>query len=353
VTRAPQDPSSLDERSRDVLVALVRHHIHSGQPVGSSAVSRDLRTELSPASVRAIMAELEERGFLVQPHTSAGRVPTDRAFRFYVDHLAGRPKLAPTAARLIEHALAGAGGIDAVLEEASRQLSRLSHHVGIVLGPDLRRLIVERLDFIRLDDRRVVALLLDRTGRVHDRVLTLPDAPHATELERAGRYLSDELAGRTLPEMRRLVESRLAEDRAVYDRLMVQALELGRRALAEVDDEEARLFVEGASNLLGLPDFPDLDLLRDMLRALEDKRRLADLLTRILEEGGPRVVIGQENPVTALARGALVVATYGTESGAIGMVGLVGPVRMAYPRSLGLVTHLADLLSQRLAASGN
>ena len=344
---------TFDERTSEVLLALVRHHIQSGQPVGSSAVARDLRNELSPATIRAIMADLEERGLLAQPHTSAGRVPTDRAFRFYVDHLAGRPKLAPTAARTIESALAFSSGIDSLLEEASRQLSRLSHHVGIVLGPDLRRLVVDRLDFVRLDDRRVVALVLDRAGRVHDRVLTLPEAPVAAELERAGRYLSDELAGRTLPEMRRLVESRLAEERAAYDQLMLRALELGRRALAEVEDEEARLFVEGASNLLGLPDFPDLDLLRDMLRALEDKRRLADLLQRLLEDGGLQVVIGEENPVTALARGALVVATYGTESGAVGMVGLVGPVRMAYPRSLGLVTHLADLLSQRLASAGN
>jgi heat-inducible transcriptional repressor len=341
------------ERTSEVLLALVRHHIQSGQPVGSSAVARDLRNELSPATIRAIMAELEERGLLAQPHTSAGRVPTDRAFRFYVDHLAGRPKLAPIAARSIESALAFASGIDSLLEEASRQLSRLSQHVGIVLGPDLRRLVVDRLDFVRLDDRRVIALVLDRAGSVHDRVLTLPEAPVAAELERAGRYLSEELAGRTLPEMRRLVESRLAEERAAYDQMMLCALELGRRALAEVEDEEARLFVEGASNLLGLPDFPDLDLLRDMLRALEDKRRLADLLQRLLEEGGPRVVIGEENPVTALARGALVVATYGTESGAVGMVGLVGPVRMAYPRSLGLVTHLADLLSQRLVSAGN
>ena len=353
MTRAPHDAGGLDERSHDVLLAVVRRHIHTGEPVGSNAVTRDLRTELSPASVRAIMAELEELGLLAQPHTSAGRVPTDHAFRFYVDHLAGRPKVAPTAARSIEQALATAGGVDALLEAASRQLSRLSHHVGIVLGPGLHRLIIDRLDFVRLDDRRVVAILLDRAGRVHDRVLTLFDAPAGPELERVGRYLSQELGGRTLAEMRRLVESRLAEERAAYDRLMARGLELGRRALAEVDDDEARLFVEGASNLLGLPDFPDLDLLRDMLRVLEDKRRLADLLTRILEQGGPRVVIGRENPVTALARGALVMATYGTETGAVGMVGLVGPVRMAYPRSLGLVTHLAEVLSQRLAGPGN
>jgi len=353
VTRVPHDAGGPDERTREVLLAVVRRHIHTGEPVGSSAVSRDLRTEISPASVRAIMAELEELGLLAQPHTSAGRVPTDLAFRFYVDHLAGRPKLAPNAARSIEQALATAGDIDALLEEASRQLSRLSHHVGIVLAPDLRRLIIDRLDFVRLDDRRVVVILLDRGGRVHDRVLTLSEVPDVPELERVGRYLSEELGGRTLPEMRRRIEERLAEERAAYDRLMARGLELGRKALSEVDDAEVQLFVEGASNLLGLPDFPDLDLLREMLRALEDKRRLADLLTRILAQGGPRVVIGHENPVTALARGALVVATYGTETGAVGMVGLVGPVRMAYPRSLGLVTYLAEALSQRLAAAGN
>ena len=353
MTRSASDETDLGERTREVLLAVVRRHIHTGEPVGSAAVSRDLRTDLSPASVRAIMVELEAHGLLGQPHTSAGRVPTDHGFRFYVDHLDERPRVAPTTARSIEQALAAVEGIDSLLEEASRQLSRLSHHVGIALAPDWQRLVIDRLDFVRLDDRRVIAILLDRAGRVHDRVVALVDAPDAPELERMGRYLSEQLCGRTLPEMRRVVDVMLAEERAAYDRLMARSLDLGRRALHEIDEAEARLFVEGASNLLGLPDFPDIDLLRDMLRTLEDKHRLSELLTRILEDGGPRVVIGHENPMTELARGALVVATYGVGTGVVGMVGLVGPVRMPYPRSLALVTHLAAVLSQRLAASGN
>jgi heat-inducible transcriptional repressor len=153
--------------------------------------------------------------------------------------------------------------------------------------------------------------------------------------------------------MRRLVESRLAEERAAYDQMMLCALELGRRALAEVEDEEARLFVEGASNLLACPTSRTSICCATCCARSRTSGAWPICCSVLLEEGGPRVVIGEENPVTALARGALVVATYGTESGAVGMVGLVGPVRMAYPRSLGLVTHLADLLSQRLVSAGN
>jgi heat-inducible transcriptional repressor len=153
--------------------------------------------------------------------------------------------------------------------------------------------------------------------------------------------------------MRRIVDARLAEERAAYDRLMARSLELGRRALADAAEGDPRLFVEGASNLLGLPDFPDLDLLRQMLRTLEDRHRLSELLTELLAQGGAQVVIGRENPVTDVARGALVVAVYGAGAGVAGLVGLVGPVRMPYPRALGLVTHLAGVLSHRLSAGGN
>jgi heat-inducible transcriptional repressor len=335
-----------------VLREVVRQHIQSGEPVGSAAVSRGARLGLSPASIRSVMAELEEQGLLVQPHTSAGRVPTDRAYRVYVDQLLPRPRMAATEAQAIERALAASRGeIDELFGEASRQLSRFSQQVALVLAPDLRRLVVDHLEFVRLDAGRVMAILVARSGVVHNRILPVSEPLSPPELERIGRYLSAEFGGLTLPEMRAALERSLGEERAAYDRLVASSLELGRRALASQLDGE--LFVEGASNLLSLPDFSDLELLRGLLRTLEDKRTLIDLLGRLIESSEVQVVIGEENPLFDLTRCSLVASTYGAGGRALGRVGIVGPIRMPYGRAMALVEHLSRVLSDLLSAREN
>jgi len=341
-----------DSRHADVLREVVRQHIQSGEPVGSAAVSRVARLGLSPASIRNVMAELEELGLLSQPHTSAGRVPTDRAYRVYVDQLLRRPRVAATEADAIERALEGSRGeVDELCGEASRQLSRFSQQVALVLAPDLQRLVVDHLEFVRLDPGRVMAILVARSGVVHNRILPLSEPLTPLELERIGRYLSAEFGGLTLPEMRAALEHSLGQERAAYDRLMAASLDLGRRA---VDlEQEGELFVEGASNLLSLPDFSDLDLLRALLRTLEDKRTLIDLLGRLIESSGVQVVIGEENRLSDLTRCSLVASTYRAGGRVLGTVGVVGPIRMPYGRAMALVDHLSRVLSRMLSSTEN
>jgi heat-inducible transcriptional repressor len=339
----------LDARHAEVLREIVRHHIQTGEPIGSATVSRAVKLGLSAASIRHVMAELEELGLLTQPHTSAGRVPTERAYRVYVDQMVHRPRMAAGQAAAIERALVESRGeIEELLGEASRQLSFFSHQVGLVLAPELRRLIVDQLEFVRLDARRVMAILVARSGVVHDRILDVSEPLEPQELERIGRHLTDELGGHTLPEMREILERRLREERAVYDRLMARSLELGRRAL-ELQESEAELFVEGASNLLSPPEFSDLDLLRAVFRTLEDKRTLIDLLGRLLDSPGVRVVIGEENPLSELARCSLVASPYRAGERVMGTVGIVGPIRMPYGRAMALVDHLSRVLTRLLS----
>ena len=350
--RGPRPEIELDSRQADVLREVVRQHIQTGEPVGSAAVSRAPRRGLSPATIRNVMAELEELGLLSQPHTSAGRVPTDRAYRVYVDQLVRKPRVATTEAEAIERALEGSRAEPGELfGEASRQLSRWSQQVALVLAPDLTRLVVDHLELVRLDPGRVMAIVVARSGVVHDRILAVTEPRTPVELERMGRYLSAEFGGRTLPEMRAALEESLGHERAVYDRFVAASLELGRRAVEIGPDGE--LFVEGASNLLNFPGFSDLDLLRALLRTLEDKRTLIELLGRLIESSGVQVVIGEENPLSDLTRCSLVASTYRAGGRVLGSVGVVGPIRMPYGRAMALVDHLSRVLSRMLSDPEN
>lgn len=345
--------NELDSRSSEVLRTVIRQHILSGEPVGSKAVTGGTMLDLSPASIRNVMAELEERGLLQQPHTSAGRVPTDRAYRLYVDQMLRKTRLSPSQAQAIDTALADSRGeIPDLLAEVSRQLSQFSKQVGLVLAPNLQRVPIDRIEFVRLDSRRVVAILVARSGVVHNRVLEIAEPAEQVELDRIGRYLTDELGGLTLPEMRDRLLIRMGEERAAYDRLMMQSLELGRQAL-ESREDDAELLVEGASNLIGSPEFSELGAMRDLFRTLEEKKALIQLLSEVIDGEGVQVVIGAENPQEQLSKCSLVVATYGTQTQTRGTLGIVGPTRMEYAKAIALVEHLAGVLSRLLSGPGD
>ncbi|MBZ5639158.1 MAG: heat-inducible transcriptional repressor HrcA [Acidobacteriia bacterium] len=341
----------LDPREREILRSVIQAHILTGEPVGSRTVSRERGLDLSPATIRNIMSDLAEKGLLAQPHTSAGRVPTDRGYRLYVDRLMGPARMAPAQAQAIDDALVRSRGeIPELLGEASRQLSRFSNHVGVVLAPELRRIVVEHLEFVRLERQRVVAILVDRAGVVHNRILDMEEPLEQEELDRIGRHLSEQYSGFTLPRMREAVLRRMSEETAQCDHLVAASLELGRRA---VDLESASdLFVEGASNLLGSPEFANLQRMRSLFRTLEEKSRLVELLNRILEGEGVQVVIGRENPVSDLSDLSVVASTYGAGDRVMGTVGIVGPTRMEYARAIALVEHLARVLTRLLSSPG-
>jgi len=347
--------AELDARQAEVLRSIIQQHIACGEPVGSRTVARIARLELSAASIRNIMAELEERGLLSQPHTSAGRVPTDGAYRVYVRRMIDEPpRVAPSLAQSIEEALArNRSEVPEMMGEASRQLSHLSQQVGLVLAPDLRRIIIDRLEFFQLDGRRVMAILVGRGGMVHQRVVEVAAPLDHRELERISRHATEQFGGRTLRQMRKLLRTRLREDRAALDRLQASSLSLAEQAVT-VDTVEAHLFVEGASNLLGTSGFSDLDMVRALFKTLEEKETLIGLLSRLLDGHGVQVVIGSENPLTDRAHCSLVASSYHGEGGRVmGTVGIVGPTRMPYARVIGLVDYLAAVLTRLLSSPNN
>jgi len=343
----PASPEEvLDRREEAILRSVIREHIVTGEPIGSRTVARLPRLDLSPATIRNIMGELEERGFLEQPHVSAGRLPTSKAYRLYVDRMLRRAQVSPDQVHAIDQALAHSSGeIAELLGETSRQLSHFSNQVGVVLAPQFQRIVVEHIEFVRLDSRRVVAILVGRSGVVHNRILAVNEPLAQPELDRIGRYLSEEFGGLTLSEIRQTLELKMTEERATYDRLVARSLELGRQA---IDAEEGRpeVFVEGASNLLGSPEFADPEKIKSLMRALERRRTLIGLLGRVLDEDGVQVIIGEESDSSELVDCSLVAANYESGGRVIGTLGIVGPKRMEYARAIALVDYLAQVLGR-------
>ncbi|HEX4823182.1 MAG TPA: heat-inducible transcriptional repressor HrcA [Candidatus Polarisedimenticolaceae bacterium] len=348
----PRDLSALEERQLEILKSVIQAHVITGEPVGSRTLSQGSGLDLSPATIRNVMSDLEERGLLLQPHASAGRVPTDRAYRLYVDHLMGQARLQAGQAQEIDLALEHRRGeIPELLAEAARQLSRVSQHVGVVLTPEMRRVVVDRLEFIGLDPRRVVAILIDRSGVVHNRILHVFEPFDQADLDLMGRELSVRFGGKPLSEIREAIAREITEERAQVDRLRARLLKLGADAFS-LERDGKDVLVEGASNLLGAPEFGDLDRTKSLLKTLEQKGRLVDLLERVLGDEGVQVVIGHENPESSLADLSFVAASYRTGDRVLGTVGIVGPTRMEYARAIALVDYLAHLLTRFLTHPG-
>ena len=345
--------NELDRRSREILKAVVIQHVESGEPVGSSTVARLSRERLSPATIRNVMADLEEIGLLCQPHTSAGRVPTERGYRLFVDTLLPAPHLPVVDERAIRDSLRGASDTTQLLERASRLLSRLSRHVAIVVAPALAQTRLQHIEFVRLADGRALAVFVSQAGVLQSRVVEAEEELTQDELARMGNFLSDSLAGRTLPEVRNELLRLMSEEKAQYDRLLQQALSLGVRTFDEGAAEPAGVYVEGAANLLAQARDVDLERMRSLFRAFEDKHRIVNLLNQCLESDGVRVWIGSENRAPELREMSLVAASYRSGEQPLGTLGVVGPLRMQYGRAVSLVDSIARTFSEILSGRAN
>jgi heat-inducible transcriptional repressor len=343
----------MDRRAREIFGAIVSTHLRTGEPVGSRTLSRLSRERLSPATIRNVMADLEDMGFLEQPHTSAGRVPTERGYRLYVDSMLQAPPLSYGDERAIREGLLGLDDLPAMLERASLLLSRLSRHLAIVVAPSLSQVVLRHVEFVVLEARRVLAIFVSHTGTLQSRVLHTDEELTQVDLTRMGNFLSSVLAGRTLPEVRNELLRLMTEEKAQYDRLLQRALELGSRTFEDSPALPAAVYVEGAANLLAQAGARDLECMRSLFRAFEDKHHIVTLLNQCLEGEGVRVLIGSESGAPELRGMSLVAAQYGSADSPRGALGVVGPLRMEYGRSIALVDSLARAFSEALGLRSN
>jgi heat-inducible transcriptional repressor len=338
---------TLDVRSRTILKEIIRVHVDTGRPVSSRALFKSNRFELSPASIRNIMADLTDLGFLSQPHTSAGRVPTDQAYRLYIDELMRHRKIAVDVREQVDSDLTSAGGdVPRLYQAASRLLSRLSGEVGFVVAPDALHTVVDSLRFLPVAPGKILVVQISGP-EVLSRIIETDVEYTPRELEAMSERLTREFCGRSLHEVRRRLLEAMAQEKAAYDRILARTLALGSRAL-ETPEAQEQIYVDGAAQLLEKPEFADVDSLKKVFRAFEEKARLLDLMTRYLDSRRTCVVLGSEQPLTADPRLSAVLTSYGVGEALSGMLGVIGPARREYPRVIPVVELLGRALSERL-----
>jgi heat-inducible transcriptional repressor len=341
------ESNPLSNRQHALILAAVQEFISTAEPVGSAQIVARHQLGVRAAMVRNMMAELEDGGYLRQPHTSAGRVPTEKAFRYYVDHLAAATRIGFEDRAQIElHYSTAVRNLGEVLRDTPRLLSILTGQAALVMAPRLESIKLERVSFVRLREREVLAIFVAAAGGVHNRLVRTEGDHGQEELDRMARYLNEALHGRTLEEAREWIEERQREDRARYDRFMRAALALGGALAERVGSSE--VYVEGSAKVADQPEFADHNRLRELLHALEDRSALLDLLERSVAHSGLTVSIGSENIDLRLASLSVVAASYQSGAMPLGSVAIVGPVRMDYERVIPLVDYTARTLSRLL-----
>ncbi len=341
----PLDPT-LDPRARLLLRSLIARYIRDGEPVGSQTLAKHAGLDISSATIRSILAELEDIGLLSAPHTSAGRIPTAQGYRLFVDSLLQIQPLAETEVARLRSELAPGAGTQNLLGSASQLVSAMTHFVGVVSVPKREQFAFKRLDFVQLDGQRVLAVLVFADNEVQNRILHTRRTYEAGDLERIANYLNTHYAGRPLAEARSSLLAELRSARQEMETVMAQALELADQALA--DDTEDML-VSGQTRLIGVQDLSNLDRLRELFEAFSSKREILRVLERTLRAQGVRIFIGEEAGMAPLDSVSLVTAPYGAGGRTLGVLGVIGPTRMAYDRVIPVVQAAATVLSEALS----
>jgi heat-inducible transcriptional repressor len=344
----------LDQRSQNILRQAIHTFIASGEPVGSRTLAKLNPEGLSPATIRNIMSDLEETGYVYQPHTSAGRVPTDKGYRFYVSQLAQATVLSRSDQELIGSSFRKAElDVGSLAKSTSRLLSRLTDQVSFVIGPDFQRSALSLIDFVKLSPYRILVVLVSQTGQAINRVIEVDNDLSGEELQRCTRYLMAEFGGFTLLEIREVLLSRMREMRAIYSRLVDNALTLAVAAFKE-NLVPRDVYLEGTSRMLGQPEFKsNIERARQLICILEEKGRLLEILNACLEGTGVQIVIGSEARVPDFEGISLIAARYRFKDQDLGSLGIMGPTRMEYARFISVVDYIARSLSEAISRTGN
>jgi heat-inducible transcriptional repressor len=349
-----------DAREQAILSALIEEHLITGEAIGSHTLSERFAHAAgwSAPTIRNVMARLEELGFVEQPHTSAGRIPTDQGYRFYVDHMPNKAKLSRLDLAAIQKILSSPEETrlepNRLMMKASQALSALSDNVGIVVSPSLAENCLQHIEFVQLPDNRILVVLVSTSNIVHDKVIRLDEKFTQDELERTARYLNTEFSGKSLLTIHSEIIRLMQEEKALYDRLLRNAMVLCERSLEGEESLGAEVYVDGASNILLKPEFADTEKMRALFRTFEEKSRLVKILNECLAADQAarhvKVIIGRENSAPAMKGCAVITTSYRIgQSETAGTLGVVGPTRIEYARMMAVVNYLARFIEQQLS----
>ena len=341
--------SPIGEREREILTAIVETFIATGEPVGSRTLARSSREGLSPATIRNVMADLAEAGFLEQPHTSAGRIPSSEAYRYYVEQLTGKAHLSHEDEDIIHDSLHGINDVQEFMERTSHVLSLISHNVGVAVATGGPKNALEHVYFSRLGDQKVLAVVVTKSGLVRDRVLRM-DLPQ-DDLDQAARFINENFRGWTMEAMRAELARRLERERSEYDRLMASVERLYRQGALATDETAQVVFVEGAANLVTGEE--DRQRLREMLKTLEEKQKIVELLSAYLDvkQEAVRVVIGLDEALPSMQNFVLIGAPARVGGEVMGSLAVIGPTRIDYQHTMNAVSYIARLFDKILNES--
>jgi len=348
ISHGIDDPPS--DRAQQLLRTLIECYVRDGQPVGSRTLTRESGMSLSAATIRNVMADLEEHGFVSSPHTSAGRVPTDKGYRYFVNALLRYQPPGPTELAELKRQLdQRAGDSKALVTATSQMISSLTHLAGVVTVPREAHAALSQIEFVGLSGNRVLAILVVNGREVQNRVVQLDRHFPAEELRRAAIYLNEQFGGQELAGVRTRLVAQLQETREQMNRVMIDAITLAQRAFAEQPDErDADMVIAGETNLMGFAELSNVDRLRRLFEAFNEKRDILHLLDQSLHADGVQIFIGHESGFRILDECSVVVAPYTQDDRVVGVLGVIGPTRMAYERVIPVVDVAARMLGSAL-----
>ncbi len=342
--------TGLTERAEKILAAVVQEYVTTAVPVSSKTIAEKYGIGLSPASIRSIMAELERENYLTRPHTSAGRVPTDRSFRLYVDSLSELEEPRETDIDLISSCCNGPFGADLIMRRPTTARHTLTCCAGFVLTPRLRHLSIKQIRFLSINDTSLLVVIVSTGGFVQTRLVRLDEDIDHLDLEKISNYLTTLARGKTLEELRNRVLREMKKEKNLYDTLLKRALKLGEIAVKEVSTSpKEEIYVEGMTLIFEQPEFrEDVERMRRLFNAFEEKSLLVKILDKSLEDKEPHIYMGSEWDVEEFEGLSFVTAPCRKDGYTIGTVGIIGPVRMNYPKIIPLVNYAAQFLGKAL-----
>jgi heat-inducible transcriptional repressor len=347
---ATEQQRDLSEREREILKDIILTYVLSAEPVSSRSLSKQGRLQLSAATIRNVMADLEDLGYLRQPHTSAGRVPTGAGYHLFVESIMGSQTVPARVRQYIdEHLRETPSDAEGLVSVTSHLLSELSQQVGIVVTPAIGETVLQAIDFVPLTGSRVLVVIVSKTGFVDNKVIDTERPLPREELVRISNYLTENFGGLTLRQVRDRLVAMMAEDRAKVDEILGTTLDLAKRSLDSIAAREVR--VDGTTTVLSHPELADVVRVRRLIETFNDKARLVQMLNACVIGQGVRVVIGEDSDLTSELDFSLVATRYGVGERALGTLGIFGPSRMEYQRVVPLVHYLGETLSEMLAAT--
>ncbi len=342
---------ALDIRSKNILAKVIVNFITTGTPVGSRILSKDKEINLSSASIRNIMADLEDLGLLKQPHTSAGRIPTDLGYRFYIDCIMQEESLSLYEKNSIRDSIfIYSGDLDSVVGQTSKILSNYSQSIGIVLYPKISKSVFRHIKFVKLSYNRILAILVSLSGNAINKVIEIEDNLTQGELDKISNYLVEKFEGMPLISIRKKLIEMMENDKVQYDKLLHNIIAISNKSLEEVIKLDSVSY-EGASKIFEFPEFADLDKMKKLFCTLEERERLIKILTECVEGEGVQIIIGSENNNEEFRDLSIVVANYTYNDLVLGNLGIIGPTRIGYAKIISLVEYVSHIVSRAISLS--